>query len=70
MNVPGAVFGAIDLLDITQTITNPRITALDGSSATPFARVEARRRRRLGTASALRICNGWRTATTQRRRAG
>jgi|GEM_PF-966480 len=39
--IVGAVFAAIDALDTTHTVTNPRITRYDGERARLFALVEA-----------------------------
>ena len=39
--IADAVFGAIDALDTTHTVTNPRVTAFDGNHVTLFALVEA-----------------------------
>lgn len=39
--IADTVFAAIDGLDTTHTVTNPRVTAFDGEHATLFALVEA-----------------------------
>ncbi len=44
--IADAVFAAIDALDTTHTVTNPRVTAFDGRRAALFALVEAQHLRR------------------------
>lgn len=39
--IADTIFAAIDGLDTTRTVTNPRVTAFDGKHATLFALVEA-----------------------------